>query len=44
MQKRNRQMVRDADYGIAYCNREKSGSAKTLQYAKELNKTLFVFT
>lgn len=44
MQKRNRQMVRDADYGIAYCNREKSGSAKTLQYARELNKTLFVFT
>lgn len=44
MQKRNREMVRDADFGIAYCIREKSGSAKTVQYAKELGKTLFIFT
>ena len=42
MQKRNREMVRDAHFGIAYCTREKSGSASTLKYALELEREVFV--
>lgn len=35
MQQRNRAMVNDAFYGIAYCTNTKSGTYNTVRYARE---------
>ena len=40
MQKRNRYMVDRAAYLIAYCNREKGGSANTVRYAEKSGRTV----
>lgn len=42
MQLRNRTMVRDAEYCIAYCTRKKSGSYSTVAYAKEHDRKIIM--
>ena len=42
MQARNREMVNDAYYGIAYCTHDRSGTASTIKYAVSLNRKIKV--
>ena len=42
MQQRNRAMVNDAFYGIAYCNNTKSGTYSTICYARDKGRNISV--
>lgn len=42
MQLRNKAMVTDAMYGIAYCTNTKSGTYSTLKYAKEKKRKIIL--
>lgn len=44
MQKRNRAMVDDAKYGIAFCRRQYGGTASTLRYAQKRGREFVVLT
>ncbi len=42
MQQRNRAMVNDAFYGIAYCTNTKSGTYSTVRYARDKGRDVIV--
>lgn len=42
MQQRNRAMVNDAFYGIAYCTNTKSGTYSTVRYAREKGRDVTI--
>lgn len=42
MQQRNRAMVNDAFYGIAYCTNTKSGTYSTVKYAKDKGRNVII--
>lgn len=44
MQMRNKAMVNDALYGIAYCTNPKSGTYSTLKYAKEKQRKIVLLS
>ena len=44
MQLRNKAMVNDALYGIAYCTRQFSGTASTIKYANEKERFMYIIT
>ena len=44
MQLRNKAMVNDSNFGIAYCNRTFGGTYSTVKYAQEQGKNIIIIS